>query len=59
MDITSIIRSEIIKLIEIEFNEKNLIGKGEFSQVYIYEIKNTNIIAKIFQENCKDEALDE
>ena len=46
---TSEIRNEIEKLKKIQLNEKDLIGRGSFGEVYWYQIKGYNVAVKCFK----------
>ena len=46
---TSEIRNEIEKLKKIQLNEKDLIGRGSFGEVYRYQIKGYNVAVKCFK----------
>ena len=50
MNMLNLFEEEINKLQTIELNEKDLIGVGVNAKVYRYNLKNTVVAVKCFQE---------
>ena len=50
MNMLNLFEEEINKLQTIELNEKDLIGGGVNAKVYRYNLKNTVVAVKCFQE---------